>query len=154
MHCISIRCPWRCQTASFFLFSLNSPPQHPLRTQASPYPALMPLYIRSSHSNFSPEWQWGGRIEDDRTSRGGQWERLVSLLPRLTEKGTVYVCACLAERLAKITSLITSNSKHMTLHPYMHQHTTANPLDIQKYWTINCFYSAHSSQFNICVVPF
>lgn len=72
--------------------------QHPLRTQASSYPALMPLYIRSSHrrssGSFAPDWQRGGRIEDSPTPRQDQWEKLLSLLPRLTEQQSACVRAC------------------------------------------------------------
>lgn len=88
-------------------------PQHPLRTQARPYPALLPLHPqqqRQSSGIFALERRRGGRTEGSRAPRGGQWERLVSLLPRLT-KAARRVCGewARARVLAaqKVTGVIT-----------------------------------------------
>lgn len=65
-------------------------PPYPLRTQAGPYPTphalASPQQPRQSSGISVPERQRGGRIEDSPAPTGGQWQRLVSLLPRLTEK--------------------------------------------------------------------
>lgn len=65
---------------------LPFPPQHPLRTQAGSLPSPGALVQPQQPSGmFAAEWQRRGRIEDSRNPTEGQWEKLSSLLPRLTE---------------------------------------------------------------------